>query len=172
MSNQETVIVAFKHNGLVHRTWYQTYLIEDNNEYVAIGSSHSFVIESDGRRWSAIEPAVSIFFKKKWFNVVCMIKPNGICYYVNIASPSIFENNVIKYIDYDLDFKVDNEYDIRVLDELEYKRHKRELNYSDDLDEVITYNFKVVKDMIIKKQFPFNHEAVEELYIKYLNGED
>lgn len=172
MTSKETVIVAFKHNGLVHRTWYQTYLICENDDYVAIGSTHSFVIEADGRRWSAIEPAVSIFMKKMWFNVVCMIKPTGICYYVNIASPSIFENNILKYIDYDLDFKVDNEYDIRVLDELEYKRHKKELNYSDDLDEVITYNFKRVKQMIINHEFPFNHEDVEKLYKQYLKGED
>ena len=67
MSNQEIVTVAFKHNGKVHRTWYQTYLIEDNDDYVAVGSTHSFVIEADGRKWHAVEPAVSIFMKKKWF---------------------------------------------------------------------------------------------------------
>ena len=89
MSDKEMVIVAFKHNGKVHRTWYQTYLIEDNEDYVAVGSTHSFVIESDGRKWHAIEPAVSIFMKKKWFNVVAMIKTSGINYYVNMASPSV-----------------------------------------------------------------------------------
>ena len=36
------------------------------------------------------------FMKKKWFNCVCMIKATGINYYVNIASPTVFENNVIK----------------------------------------------------------------------------
>ena len=69
MAGQEVVTVAFKHNGKVHRTWYQTYLIEDNEEYVAVGSTHSFVIEADGRRWHAIEPAVSIFMKKRWFPI-------------------------------------------------------------------------------------------------------
>ena len=103
MSNQEIITVAFKHNGKVHRTWYQTYLIEQTDEYVAVGSTHSFVVEADGRKWHAIEPAVQIFMKKKWLNVVCMIKATGINYYVNIASPSVFEDNVVKYIDYDLD---------------------------------------------------------------------
>jgi len=171
MSEQEVVTVAFKHNGKVHRTWYQTYLIEDNEEYVAVGSTHSFVIEADGRRWHAIEPAVSIFMKKKWFNCVCMIKSTGINYYVNIASPTVFENNVIKYIDYDLDFKVDPEFAIKTLDEFEYKKHKKLYNYSADLDEVINYNFIKVKQSIINKEFPFSHEVVDELYKKYLSKE-
>lgn len=171
MAGQEVVTVAFKHNGKVHRTWYQTYLIEDNEEYVAVGSTHSFVIEADGRRWHAIEPAVSIFMKKKWFNCVCMIKATGINYYVNIASPTVFENNVIKYIDYDLDFKVDPEFSIKTLDEFEYKKHKKLFNYSDDLDEVISYNFNKVKQRIINKEFPFSHEVVDELYKKYLSKE-
>ena len=171
MLNQEMVIGAFKHNGKVHRTWYQTYLIEETDDYVAVGSTHSFVIEADGRRWHAIEPAVSIFMKKRWFNVVCMIKTTGINYYVNIASPSIIEDNVIKYIDYDLDFKVDSEYQIKTLDEYEYKKHKKLLNYSDELDEVINYNFSKVRKLIENKEFPFSHDNVDELYKKYLNKE-
>ena len=171
MLNQEMVIVAFKHNGKVHRTWYQTYLIEETDDYVAVGSTHSFVIEADGRRWHAIEPAVSIFMKKRWFNVVCMIKTTGINYYVNIASPSIIEDNVIKYIDYDLDFKVDSEYQIKTLDEYEYKKHRKLLNYSDELDEVINYNFSKVRKLIENKEFPFSHDNVDELYKKYLNKE-
>ena len=171
MSNQEIITVAFKHNGKVHRTWYQTYLIEDTEDYVAVGSSHSFVVEADGRKWHAIEPAVQIFMKKKWLNVVCMIKATGINYYVNIASPSVFEDNVVKYIDYDLDFKVDPNYQIKVLDEFEYKKLKKIYNYSDDLDEVIKYNFNKVRNMIENKEFPFSHDVVDELYKKFLSKE-
>jgi protein associated with RNAse G/E len=100
-----------------------------------------------------------------------MIKTTGINYYVNIASPSIIEDNVIKYIDYDLDFKVDSEYQIKTLDEYEYKKHKKLLNYSDELDEVINYNFSKVRKLIENKEFPFSHDNVDELYKKYLNKE-
>lgn len=169
---EEVIIVSFKHNGKVHRTWYQTYLIEDNDDYTVVGSTHSLVIEADGRRWHATEPAVSVFFKNEWFNVVCMLRDGGIFYYVNIASPSIFNNNIVKYIDYDLDFKVKPDYEIKVLDEFEYKKHKKELKYFDDLDIVIRNNFKKVKNMIINKQFPFKHDAIEKLYQKYLDNNE
>lgn len=164
---KETIIVSFKHNGKVHRTWYQTYLIEDNDDYVVVGSMHSLVIEADGRRWRGNEPAITVFFKKEWFNVVCMLRNEGVFYYVNIASPSIYENNVIKYIDYDLDFKVSPEFRIKALDEFEYKKHKKMLKYSDDLDKVIKKKFKEIKNKIINRQFPFEHNIVYEYYKKY-----
>lgn len=169
---KEMEIVAFKHNGKMHRCWYNTFLVEDNKDYAVVGSNHSFVIEADGRKWHAIEPAISIFFKDKWFNIVAMMKNTGINYYVNIASPSIVENCIIKYIDYDLDFKVDDNYEIKTLDVFEYKKHRMILNYSDELDEVINYNFDKVKKMIEHKEFPFNHECIEEFYIRYLKSRE
>lgn len=167
MQEKEIVIVSFKHNGKVHRTWYQTYLIEDTADYVVVGSTHSLVIEADGRRWRANEPAITIFFKKEWFNVVCMIRDEGLFYYVNMASPSLFENDVIKYIDYDLDFKVSPDFKIKVLDEFEYKKHKKIFNYSEILDGIIKNKFKIVKQKIIQREFPFCHESIFDFYKKY-----
>ena len=167
MKKKEIIIVSFKHNGKVHRTWYQTYLIEDSKDYVVVGSTHSLVIEADGRRWRANEPAISIFFKNEWFNVVCMIRDEGIFYYVNIASPSLFEEEVIKYIDYDLDFKVSPDYKIKILDEFEYKKHKKLFNYSESLDTIIKRKFKIIKQKIINQEFPFIHDEIIKYYKEY-----
>lgn len=98
-TQKEIIIVSFKHNGKVHRSWHQTTLIEENEDCFVVASMHSLVVESDGRRWLANEPAVSIFFKKEWFNVVAMLRDDGIYYYVNIASPSVMDDGMIKYID-------------------------------------------------------------------------
>ena len=172
MTSEEIEIVAFKHNGKVHRVWYNVFKVCETDDYICVGSTHSFVVEADGRKWHAIEPAISIFMKKEWFNVVAMIKNTGIYYYVNIASPSLFEDGVIKYIDYDLDFKVDDSYDIKTLDEFEYKKHRMILNYSDELDEVINYNFEKVKKIIEDHKFPFVHEDIEKFYIQFLKKEE
>ena len=58
-----------------------------------------------------------------------------------------------------------------MLDEFEYKKHKKLYNYSEDLDEVIKYNFNKVRKMIENKEFPFSHDVVDELYKKFLNQE-
>ena len=49
--------------------------------------------------------------------------------------------------------------------------YKKIYNYSDDLDEVIKYNFNKVRNMIENKEFPFSHDVVDELYKKFLSKE-
>lgn len=62
-----------------------------------------------------------------------MLKPNGIGYYVNIASPFIFEDGVIKYIDYDLDIRVFPNGTYSIVDVNEFHDHRIKFGYSQDL---------------------------------------
>ncbi|MGL4357107.1 MAG: DUF402 domain-containing protein [Cetobacterium sp.] len=41
----------------------------------------------------------------KFFNATLTIKKDGFYYYANLSSPFFFEENTIKYIDYDYDVK-------------------------------------------------------------------
>ena len=43
---------------------------------------------------------------------------------------------------------------------------------SDDLDEVINYNFEKVKKIIEDHKFPFVHEDIEKFYIQFLKKEE
>ena len=65
-------------------------------------NDHTLVTESDGRRWVTREPAIVYFHKKYWFNIIAMIRDNGISYYCNMASPYYLDEEALKYIDYDL----------------------------------------------------------------------
>ena len=81
--------------------------------------------KSDGRRWVTREPAIVYFHKKYWFNIIAMIRDNGISYYCNMASPYYLDEEALKYIDYDLDVKIFTDGEKRLLDVEEYERHKR-----------------------------------------------
>ena len=78
------------------------------------------------------------FFDNEWFNIIVQLKKDGIYYYCNIASPFIIEEGTIKYIDYDLDLRIFPDGEYKILDQMEYNYHKRIMNYSDELDNVIT----------------------------------
>ena len=162
-------IQCFKHNGTVHRTWDRGLVLENNEDYIVIASKRAKVVESNGRRWFTKEPAVTIFSKKEWWNAICMIKNDGICYYCNIASPSLIDNEFIKYIDYDLDAKLFQNGDIRVLDQKEYAHHKDTYKYGDDLDEVLKYETSVIVKRMEKREFPFDDKTIREYYDKFIN---
>ena len=94
-------IESFKHDGSLHRFWDRGLILDNNDDYIVVATKRAKVTESNGRRWFTKEPAVTIFSKKEWWNVICMMKHNGVCFYCNIASPAIIHGSSIKYIDYD-----------------------------------------------------------------------
>lgn len=162
------VIQAYKHNEELHREWSHSYVLEDNDDYYVLVSIRAAVVESDGRKWHTKEPAIFILSKKKWFNVIAMFKENGICYYVNIASPAIYDKGFIKYIDYDLDVKLFGDGTTKLLDVSEYKKHAQELGYSEEIKEVLENSVDKIYNMIKEKEFPFIDEEIHKFYDKFL----
>ena len=168
LTNRWIMIQAYKHNGELHRQWSHSYVIEDNDDYFICVSVRSYVIESDGRKWHTKEPALFVLSKKEWFNIIAMFKEDGVCYYVNIASPTIYDKGFLKYIDYDLDIKLFNDGSTKLLDVSEYRKHAVEQNYSDEIKEILSNSVDHVYEMIKNKEYPFDDEAMNNLYKKYL----
>ena len=162
-------IQCYKHDGSLHRCWDRGLVLANNDDFVVIATKKAKVVECNGRRWFTKEPAVTIFSKKEWWNVICMLKDDGICYYCNIASPALINSRMIKYIDYDLDAKMFADKEIKLLDEKEYLRHKEFYHYSDDLDQVLRYSMKNVVNKMKSGLFPFDDERVKKYYDKFLN---
>ena len=161
-------IRCYKHDGSLHRIWDRGLVLENNDDYLVIATKRAKVTENNGRKWFTKEPAVTIFSKKEWWNVICMLKKDGICYYCNIASPAIIEEGNIKYIDYDLDAKLFPDGNIRVLDEKEYNRHKSFYQYDEKLDTVLRYQTRKIVEMMEDRKFPFDNLLIQNYYDEYL----
>ena len=161
-------IRCYKHNGTIHRFWDRGLVLENNDDYLIVATKRAKVVENNGRCWFTKEPAVTIFSKKEWWNTICMIKKDGICYYCNIASPSIIDGETIKYIDYDLDAKLFPDKVIKVLDEREYKRHRKQYGCNDELNKILRYQTNEIVSKMKAGEFPFVDEKVHEYYDFFL----
>jgi len=136
-------------------------MVLKTTENAIIGvNDHTLVTESDGRRWVTREPAIVYFHKKYWFN--------RISYYCNMASPYYLDEEALKYIDYDLDVKIFTDGEKRLLDVEEYERHKRKMNYSDDLDYILKEHVKILVDWINNGRGPFSEAYVNIWYKRYV----
>ena len=120
-------IKSYKHDGSLHRTWRDTMVLKTSENALIGCNDHTLVTESDGRRWITREPALVYFHKHYWFNIVTMIRENGVSYYCNLASPAVLDKEALKYIDYDLDVKVFPNGEKRLLDVDEYEDHGQDL---------------------------------------------
>ena len=116
-------IQSFKHDGSLHRTWCKGFVLKSAPEEIVAVTNKAWVIEADGRRWFTREPAVCFFWPDRWYNVISMIRKSGIYYYCNLASPSLYDGEAIKNIDYDLDVKLYPNRSYEILDEGEYRDH-------------------------------------------------
>ena len=142
-------IQCFKHDGSLHRCWDRALILENNKDFIVTATKRAKVVE-------------------EWWNAICMLKHDGICFYCNIASPSIISKDYIKYIDYDLDAKLFTNNEIRVLDEKEYAHHRSTYGYDDDLDAVLTYTIKLIVERMKNHEFPFDDEQIKQYFDQFL----
>ncbi|MGP1413809.1 MAG: DUF402 domain-containing protein [Bacillales bacterium] len=163
-------IHGYKHDGNLHRIWDSVFVIEETSEYIVVASNRVKVVENNFKIWKTREPAVMIYFKRRWYNVIAMIKETGISYYVNLASPFVLDKEKIKYIDYDLDIKMFPNNRIKVIDVNEYIRHKNYYGYEEDIDKILRYNLKEIKELMSNHEFPFQNDMIEEYYRKFKNN--
>ena len=160
-------IHCYKHDASLHRQWDEAVILDIKEDYIVFGNNKTNVIDSDGKVWKTREPAIMFFFKNRWFNIIGQLKEYGIYYYCNIATPFLIDENVIKYIDYDLDLRVYPNGSFKILDRGEYKYHKKQMNYSKRLDFILRYELGNLIDMVRVKESPFKKEIIEEYYKKY-----
>ena len=107
------------------------------------------------------------FFKNRWFNIIGQLKDYGIYFYCNIATPYVIDEDVIKYIDYDLDLRVFADRTFKILDKSEYKYHKQKMNYSEEIDKILNDELNILIEMVKKKKVAFDEEVIKEYYNKY-----
>lgn len=161
-------IISYKHDGGLHRVWQYAYVIKETDEMIAIVNDRASVVDGDGRRWRTKEPAVCYFFKKYWFNIICMLRTDDIYYYCNLSSPYIFDEEGLKYIDYDLDVKVFPSGDKIILDRDEFDFNISDMCYSRDLVQVIENNLQLLLGVIEQEGKPFDRNSVYQDYQLYL----
>lgn len=165
---QNITIQSYKHDGTLHRTWLTSKVLEVNADHFVVANNRTWVVESDGRRWFTREPAICFFYTNRWYNVIAMIRKTGIYYYCNIASPSLFDGEAIKNIDYDLDVKVFPDGNELILDEDEYIDHSLLMEYSDDLKEAIEYGMESILNVIHNGEYPFKEDVIQKYLEQYI----
>jgi hypothetical protein len=164
---QDIQIQSYKHDESLHRIWEKATVVYSDEEIVIVANKRTKVIESNGRFWHTREPSVTWFYKKHWFNIIGIIKKNSIHFYCNIASPYLCDEEGLKYIDYDLDIKVIEDFTYNILDRNEYNKHKDKMDYPTELKKILENELKVLRRMIENREEPFDVEIIRKWYKIY-----
>lgn len=166
-----TQIHSYKHNRKIHRIWNRVRILSATDHLIVLGNNKTRVIESSGRYWTTREPSICFFYDDCWFNIIGMLKKDGIHYYCNLSSPFVYDGEAIKYIDYDLDIRVTPDYKYKILDQDEYLAHMEKMGYPEKMKQVISDQMKRLIEMIETRSEPFRKETIENWYKKYKDME-
>ncbi len=154
-------IHCYKHNGKLERISDEATILDIKEDYIVVANYKTKLTESDGRSQKTAEPAIIFFYNKRWFNVIAQLKKKGLYYYCNIATPYLIDDDIIKYIDYDLDLRVFPDWGYRVLDKNEYNYHRQLMKYPPEIDFIIKKELDSLIDMEKKRQGPFDKQLVD-----------
>lgn len=161
-------VQSFKHDGSLHRTWCKAFVLEASERMIVAVTDRAWVIEGDGRKWLTREPAISFYYPDRWYNIITMLRHSGIYYYCNMASPSIYDGEAIKNIDYDLDIKLYPDGGYQILDESEYADHARTMNYPEKVRVILQRSMDDLIKRMDMAESPFGKGDIEYYYRKYL----
>ncbi|QIK69919.1 DUF402 domain-containing protein [Erysipelothrix sp. HDW6C] len=162
-------IQSFKHDGSLHRTWSSGTVLDVDDEKIVFITYKTWVVESDGRRWFTREPAICFYYLNRWYNVISMIRSKGVYYYCNLASPSVYDEEALKNIDYDLDVKIFPDGKHIILDEDEFLLHQRQMNYSQEIIDIIRLEKDRLVSLVASDSYPFDEQVIYDYFDKYLS---
>ncbi|SIT93184.1 nucleoside tri-diphosphate phosphatase [Edaphobacillus lindanitolerans] len=164
---EKVQIHSYKHDGKIHRVWQETTVLKGTKNIIIGANERTLVIESDGRTWLTREPSIVYFHAEHWFNIICMLRDDGVYYYCNMSSPFVYDNKMVKYIDYDLDVKVFPDMSYNLLDEDEYEEHKELMKYPDVIDKILKRNVDKLTGWIKQRRGPFAPDFIDVWTSRY-----
>ena len=160
-------IKSFKHNGKLHRVWENNIILSKTEDTFITINDQVVVTEADGSRWRTKEPAITYFSGTHWFNIVSVIRPKGIYFYCNLASPVHVAEGALHYIDYDLDVDMEAGGARRLLDQKEFHENSQLLGYPSEVKKSIEMNLEILYHWMDNSEGPFNKEFVPKWFKKY-----
>ncbi len=154
--NKKIAIHAYKFNGWLYRTWEFPTVLEATDEYVCVSSQGARIITNrigskQHYQSKVIEPSIWYFFKNEWFNLIYQKRNQHVRVYINLASPYYYENETLKYIDFDLDYvnrSFDKNHQLIRIDNNEFITNSKLLNYPNALKNKIILTAKSIEEKL------------------------
>ncbi|MGX9339148.1 DUF402 domain-containing protein [Mycoplasma sp. 332] len=165
-------VQAFKYDGTLYRQYEGCKIIANLDDFVVVLLMKTKVQESN-INWLVSKPILFFFAKNKFYNASITLnddRPNNI--YVNLASPFFIEDNIIKYIDFDLDIKCYNDDEFNVIDWIDFKESITKLNYPLKLIYRIYNELDFLEEQSRLKRGIFSKKLINDIKKQLINSGD
>lgn len=148
---------TYKYDGSEHRRW-RAQISRQEDSLIVLDARFEEEIRHPllgtvARDTSSIE----YYWLDRWYNVFRFVEPTGELrnFYCNVNVPPVLQNDVLSYIDLDMDVLVAPDFSYSVLDEDEFAANAARFNYPKEVLYKSESALKELISLIEERAFPF-----------------
>jgi protein associated with RNAse G/E len=155
---KEITINSRKFNGKIHRSWKADLIEKRDSLLIFVGVFENEVRHS---KLGIIRPGTisyEYYWLDHWYNVFRFHEPEGELrnFYCNINMPPKFENNILDYIDLEIDVLISKNFETEILDREEFDENSKLFGYPEDLIAKTFATLDELLKIIEIRGFPFD----------------
>src|SRR2546425_1967883 len=148
---------VLKYNGTEYRRW-NARRSQHDGPLLVLDAEFEHDVQHDllGEIESGTR-TIEYYWLNRWYNIFRFMKDDNTTrlYYCNINMPPSLRDNVLTYIDLDIDILVQPDFSYQVLDLDEFEANARCYGYSEEVKSQTKTAVKELVFMIESRQFPF-----------------
>jgi len=159
VSGQQVTVNSRKYDLNIRRSW-KCELVEQNASYLIFVGEFDEAVSHPGlgdiQRGTV---SYEYYWPGRWYNVFRFHSPDGEFrnYYCNISMPPTFENNVLDYVDLDIDIVVAKDFSYEILDRDDFEINTLKYGYPEALRAKIEETVSQLVMQIVNRSFPFDY---------------
>jgi len=156
-SPDQVTVRVLKYDGTEYRRW-NARLSQRDGPLLVLDAEFEYDVQHDFL--GAIESGtgtIEYYWLNRWYNIFRFMKDDDATrlYYCNINMPPSLRDNVLTYIDLDIDVLVQPDFSYQVLDLDEFEENARRYGYSEEVKSQAQAALNGLIFMIESRQFPF-----------------
>lgn len=161
MNYKKILVQALKYDRSVHRSWECEMINETSELWEFVGI---FPNEIKHPLLGVIRPytaSYEFYWKNRWYNVFRFHQPEGELrnFYCNVNLPPVLNEDVLTYVDLDIDVLVAPDFDYQILDLDEFEENAAKHHYPAETIEKAQASLRELIRLIETKQFPFDYKS-------------
>jgi protein associated with RNAse G/E len=158
MNSADRITVrVLKHDGAEYRRWDASLKSRDGDLIVLDAEFEVEVTHDSLGTIAKGTRTIEYYWLNRWYNIFQFLENDGSTrlFYCNVNTPPALEDNVLTYVDLDIDLLIGPDFSYQVLDLEEFKANAELYQYSDQTRQNAQAAVEELKQMIERRQFPF-----------------
>jgi protein associated with RNAse G/E len=158
----KTIVVrARKYDGSEHRSWPAQVLSQEGSLIVLDAKFSDEVIHDLLGTIASGTHSLEYYWLDRWYNIFRFAQADGKLrnYYCNVNVPAALKDDVLSYVDLDIDILVQPDFSYQILDLDEFEKNAELYDYSFEVEQNAHLAVSELVEMIETRTFPFGAVA-------------